>query len=406
MRQKLLSWLSDLATAGGGGSLAASHGDSEDGPRLRGSRRRSLRSFVLALACGLVLALLNGSPAWAYRPGGGQSFAAPPPRPAAVASPRVSTPRPAPRPPSPAPGVVRPAGGWSIPTPAAPQAPVGEAVAAPDPAPPYQPSKSPTVFAVLMLVGGSAAVGLALSRSRASGASGRSGASGASGNPWDVEHGVGNAPGGTAGSPGAPVGPLPLMGDLVQGKYRVGRELERDEFGATFQGFHEGLDAHVRLYFLLPEHADSQAAQARLFERVRGWASTREPNHRVVDAGTMEDGRPFVVFVEEGAGRAPVETVRTPVGPLPVMGTLVQGKYRVGRELERDEFGVMFEASQEHLNIPLRLSFLLPEHADSPVVQAQLWEMVRGWASTGDPNHRVADAGTMEDGRLFVVLGA
>ncbi|MBL0197531.1 MAG: hypothetical protein IPQ09_25585 [Myxococcales bacterium] len=62
MRQKLLSWLSDLATAGGGGSLAASHGDSEDGPRLRGSRRRSLRSFVLALACGLVLALLNGSP--------------------------------------------------------------------------------------------------------------------------------------------------------------------------------------------------------------------------------------------------------------------------------------------------------------------------------------------------------
>jgi hypothetical protein len=316
MRQAISSWLSDLAIAVGGAG-ASLPGDSDDGARRRDPHRRSLRSFVVALACGLVLALLNGS-AWAYRPGGGQSFAAPPARPApAAASPRVSTPLLAPRPKSAAPAVLR-SSGWVIPNLAAPEAPTEEAAAAaPDPAPPYQPTRNPSVFAALMLVGGGAAVAVALVRSRRTG------------NAPNVEHDVGHAPVGPVGTPyrepadrfhavGSALGPaalgpqmplvlagkplrgdgmpLPLMGELVQGTYRVGKELERDELGVMFQACHEQLDAPVRLYFLLPEHADSPTVQAQLFEMVRGWAQTKDPHRPVFDVGTTEDGRVFVVF--------------------------------------------------------------------------------------------------------------
>ena len=245
------------------------------------TRRAGLRSVAVATACGLALALLNGS-AWAYRPGGGQTFAAPPPRPAPVAAPRVAPPRLPPEPPAPAPAVLPPSGAWILPTPSAAQAPSEEAPAAPDAAPPYQPTRSPTVFAVLMLVGGSAALGAALARSRRTG------------NEPNVGHAVVPAPVAPVEAPGSP---LPRMGDLIQGKYRVGTELSRDELGVMFHGCHEALDVRVRLYFLLPEHADSPEARAQLWEKVQGWAgATSDPERRVIDAATTEDGRVFVVF--------------------------------------------------------------------------------------------------------------
>ena len=66
---------------------------------------------------------------------------------------------------------------------------------------------------------------------------------------------------------------------------------------ATLPRFrHEAIDVSLRLYFLLPEHADSPEVQAQLWERVQGWAATSDPERRVIDAATTEDGRVFVVF--------------------------------------------------------------------------------------------------------------
>ncbi|MFO0639094.1 MAG: hypothetical protein U0183_07770 [Polyangiaceae bacterium] len=92
-----------------------------------------------------------------------------------------------------------------------------------------------------------------------------------------------------------PLSPAP--GDFVQERYRIERVVEVDDLAVTYEGVHEGLGQSVQLYVLRSELAGSESHHRQIVDLAL--TSARDPDNprRVVDVGTLDDGRPFMVLV-------------------------------------------------------------------------------------------------------------
>ncbi len=92
-----------------------------------------------------------------------------------------------------------------------------------------------------------------------------------------------------------PMSPAP--GDLVQDRYRIERVVEADDLAVTYDGVHEGLGQRVQLYVLRSELAGSESHHRQIVDLALTSARDPDSPRRVVDVGTLDDGRPFMVIV-------------------------------------------------------------------------------------------------------------
>ncbi|AKU96008.1 serine/threonine protein kinase [Labilithrix luteola] len=97
------------------------------------------------------------------------------------------------------------------------------------------------------------------------------------------------------------VGPRP--GDLLAGKYRVEKVLGEGGMGVVVAAMHETLGQRVAIKLLRANGLARTEALGRFVREARAAAKLRSEHvARVIDTGTLEDGRPFMVMEHlEGA---------------------------------------------------------------------------------------------------------
>jgi serine/threonine protein kinase len=86
-------------------------------------------------------------------------------------------------------------------------------------------------------------------------------------------------------------------GDLLAGKYRIGRPLGEGGMGHVVAAVHEQLRQRVAVKFLSGDHAKHPDAAARFLREAR--AAVRIQNEhvaRVIDVAQFEDGSPYIVM--------------------------------------------------------------------------------------------------------------
>jgi eukaryotic-like serine/threonine-protein kinase len=90
---------------------------------------------------------------------------------------------------------------------------------------------------------------------------------------------------------------LPEPGTLLVGRYRVERLVGVGAMGAVVAAHHEELDERVALKLLLSTHRDDPNVRVR-FKREARAAFKLKSEHacRVLDAGELEDGTPFIAM--------------------------------------------------------------------------------------------------------------
>ncbi len=92
-------------------------------------------------------------------------------------------------------------------------------------------------------------------------------------------------------------GAIPPVGSVIAGKYRVERLLGFGGMGCVIAARHLTLNKDVAIKFLLPELAMKADASVRFLREARAATSmTSENVVRVTDAGTLPDGRPYMVM--------------------------------------------------------------------------------------------------------------
>jgi serine/threonine-protein kinase len=117
--------------------------------------------------------------------------------------------------------------------------------------------------------------------------------------------------------PGTAPHPIPRVGELVAGKFRVERVLGEGGMGVVLQVRHLQLASRAALKFLRPEVAARASMAGRFLREAKAAANLRSEHvARVVDMGTLESGAPFLVMeylegtdlraVLEQRGRLPV----------------------------------------------------------------------------------------------------
>jgi eukaryotic-like serine/threonine-protein kinase len=99
----------------------------------------------------------------------------------------------------------------------------------------------------------------------------------------------------TSGETDLPVGARP--GDLIAGKYRVERVLGTGGMGVVVAAVHEQIGSRVAIKFLLPHAVVLGEATARFTREARATVQIKSEHiARVLDAGTLESGAPFIVM--------------------------------------------------------------------------------------------------------------
>jgi serine/threonine-protein kinase len=89
----------------------------------------------------------------------------------------------------------------------------------------------------------------------------------------------------------------PFPGQTVAGKYRVERIIAEGGMGVVLVATHIGLRTRVALKILQPSFVDSPDSVTRLMREGRSVAKLRNEHVvRMLDVGTLEDGRPFLVM--------------------------------------------------------------------------------------------------------------
>jgi len=88
-----------------------------------------------------------------------------------------------------------------------------------------------------------------------------------------------------------------LEGQLVGGKYRVGRLIGTGGMGTVWEGSHESLATRVAIKFIKPQFAEQPEARARFQIEARAAAKlqTKHAVH-VYDYGVTPDGLPYIVM--------------------------------------------------------------------------------------------------------------
>jgi serine/threonine protein kinase len=90
---------------------------------------------------------------------------------------------------------------------------------------------------------------------------------------------------------------LPKAGDLLAGKYRIERVLGQGGMGIVFAANHELLGVRVAVKCLLTDIATSTEAVTRFVNEAKNAARIQSDNvARVMDVGTLEGGRPYMVI--------------------------------------------------------------------------------------------------------------
>jgi len=90
---------------------------------------------------------------------------------------------------------------------------------------------------------------------------------------------------------------LPEPGTVVDGKYRIERVIGEGGMGRVFAAHHEVLDQRIALKFLFPEVAERPNVVERFLREAKAAAKLKSDHvARVMDAGTSEDGLPFLVM--------------------------------------------------------------------------------------------------------------
>ncbi|MGH7283466.1 MAG: serine/threonine-protein kinase, partial [Polyangiaceae bacterium] len=106
-------------------------------------------------------------------------------------------------------------------------------------------------------------------------------------------------------------------GTLIDGKYRIERELGAGGMGFVVLAFHMGLEERVAVKMLLPDALADLEAVSR-FSREAKAAARIKSEHvaRVLDVSTLDDGTPYIVM--EYLEGSDLEQVIEAKGPLPV----------------------------------------------------------------------------------------
>ncbi|MEZ4293661.1 MAG: serine/threonine-protein kinase [Polyangiaceae bacterium] len=113
-----------------------------------------------------------------------------------------------------------------------------------------------------------------------------------------------------------PADTTPKEGDLLAGKYRVERVLGQGGMGVVVAAQHLTLRQTVAIKLLLPEAMERADSVERFLREGRAaHAITSEHIARVLDVGTLEDGRPYMVM--EYLVGADLGDVLQERGPLP-----------------------------------------------------------------------------------------
>jgi len=115
----------------------------------------------------------------------------------------------------------------------------------------------------------------------------------------------------------SPAPTTPREGDLVAGKYRVGRLLGAGGMGMVFAGRHEQLDQPVAIKVVRNGAIADQEGAQRFMREARAAARLKSEHvARVLDVGTLESGSPYMVMeLLEGVDLA---ALLTSSGPLSV----------------------------------------------------------------------------------------
>lgn len=92
--------------------------------------------------------------------------------------------------------------------------------------------------------------------------------------------------------------PYKMVGSVWLGKYRIERFLGRRELSDVYEGRHLGIDKHVIIKILKPEHARGNDAIVARFEREAKVAAqlSHENSVNVLDAGRTDDGLIYLVM--------------------------------------------------------------------------------------------------------------
>jgi serine/threonine-protein kinase len=99
-----------------------------------------------------------------------------------------------------------------------------------------------------------------------------------------------------SGAPDA-LAELPDTGDLIDGRYRVGRMIGIGGMGIVRAATHETLGHELALKFMLPAAAKSKDAAERFVREARASARlTSEHVARVLDVGRLPSGLPYIVM--------------------------------------------------------------------------------------------------------------
>ncbi|HKY41278.1 MAG TPA: serine/threonine-protein kinase [Polyangiaceae bacterium] len=91
--------------------------------------------------------------------------------------------------------------------------------------------------------------------------------------------------------------PAPAVGSLLLGKYRLEAVLGEGGMGVVYAARHLQLEERVAVKLVRSEHANTVKLAARLVSEAK--ATVRLKNDhvvRILDAGTLEDGQPFIVM--------------------------------------------------------------------------------------------------------------
>ena len=88
---------------------------------------------------------------------------------------------------------------------------------------------------------------------------------------------------------------LPVVGDVVGGKYRVDRVIGRGGMGTVLAVRHLGLDEARALKLMLPRGLELPQARERFFREARAAAKLRNQHAVAVhDVGVLPDGFPYI----------------------------------------------------------------------------------------------------------------
>jgi serine/threonine-protein kinase len=89
----------------------------------------------------------------------------------------------------------------------------------------------------------------------------------------------------------------PSVGEVVDRRYTLKREIDRGGIGAVFEAEHRYTGRAVAIKLLTAEHAPNPESQERLLREARALTLARHPNVvTALDAGTTDDGTPYLVM--------------------------------------------------------------------------------------------------------------